>query len=112
MREGESSREAGWLKALIISLSINLLKLLQLWDSYHQKIYCPFLCPYPVVSPPTLPHAVPLHCLKWPIKHEFSAAAASKESVTNSWHILKLVSIGQGFDLWNDCGKLSFKSPI
>lgn len=55
MREEESSSEAEWLEALIISLSINLLTL---WDPYHQKMYCPFLCPYPLAphhTPP--PHA-------------------------------------------------------
>lgn len=51
------SGEIEWLKALIISVSINLLKLLKLWDWYHQKIYCSFLCPYPVVPPHSPPGA-------------------------------------------------------
>lgn len=115
MWEGESSCEAQWLKALIISLLINLLKLLKLWNSYHQKIFCPFLCPYLRNSP------TPCLCTvsSDPSNKQFRAAAASKEYVTNSWHIWKLVSISQRFDLWNDSsdntdctGLLSFKSPL
>lgn len=61
----EEEEDSGWLKALIISLSINLLKLLKLWDSCHQELYCPFLCQYPVAPPRRLKSSVQQQLLKY-----------------------------------------------